>query len=224
MHSVKPLLIAHRAWPGGRDPENSLAALRAVLRGPVDGVEIDVRRSSDGGYVVRHDPSFPDGTPLVEMTSAAIRRRRLPNGEPVPTLEEFLAAAHRGLVFLDLKESCRPLEVADRALAVLPPERLFFSSFWHPGILELSKRRPGLRLGVTVEARLARPADALRAAGASVLVLPAACSDRATAVEVRRAGGEVWCWAVDDAPAARALVRQGVSGLVTDYPRRLAAR
>lgn len=221
---MKPLLIAHRAWLGGREPENSLAALRAVLRGPVDGVEIDVRRTADGRYVVRHDPAFADGAVLAEMSLAAIRRRKLPNGEAVPTLEEFLAGASRGLVFLDLKESCRPLEVADLAVAVLPRERLFFSSFWHPGILDLATKRPGLRVGITLEARLARPADALRAAGAKVLVLPASCSDRATCAEVRRGGGEVWCWAVNDAPTARALVKQGVTALVTDFPHMLALR
>ncbi len=217
------LRIAHRAWQAGRAPENSLEALRAVLRLPIDGVEIDIRRSADGRYFVRHDPAFPDGAVLAGLSAAAIRRRRLANGEPIPTLEEFLAGAARGLVFLDLKESCRPLDVADRALSVLPAERLFFSSFWHPGILELSKRRPGLRLGVTVEARLARPADALRAAGAQVLVLPASCADRATVVDVRRAGGEVWCWAVEDVETARALARQGVSALITDHPRELSA-
>src|SRR5687767_15836737 len=48
------LTLAHRARQGTRHPENSLAALRAVLRGRIDGVEIDVRRSADGGYFIHH--------------------------------------------------------------------------------------------------------------------------------------------------------------------------
>lgn len=188
----------------------------------IDGVEIDVRRTSDGRYVVHHDPAFADGTLVESLPAAALRRRRLPNGEPVPLLEEFLEAADRGLVFLDLKESCRPVEVADRALKLLPPERLFFSSFWHPGIRDLGRRRPGLRLGLTLEARVLRPADLLRESGAEVLVLPVSCTDRATVAEVRRAGGAVWCWGVEDAATARALGRLGVGAHITDHPSRLA--
>jgi len=212
---VKPLVLAHRAGPAGRLPENSLAALRATMRTGADGIEIDVQRSTDGRYFICHDPA--------RLPAASLRRRRLSNGEPVPYLEEFLAAATRGLVFLDLKETCDPVAVADRALAILPPERLFFSSFWHPGIQELGKRRPGLRIGVTVEARLVRPEEVLRAAGADVLVLPASCTDRETVARVRRAGGEVWCWGVDDPAAGRGLARFGVRALVTDHPVRWGA-
>ncbi len=217
-------MLAHRANAGGRHPENSIAALRAALRLPIDGIEIDVARSADGRYFIHHDPAFPDGTILEDLPASRLRKRRLSNGEPVPTLEEFLEAAVRGLVFLDLKQSCVPVELADRALALLPPERLFISSFWHPGIRDLGKRRPGLRLGVTVEARLVRPAEALRAAGARVLVLPSSCADRGTVAEVRRAGGEVWCWGVNDAREGRALARLGVGALVTNFPERIAAQ
>lgn len=219
---MRPLVLAHRASAGGRHPENSLAALRAALRLPVDGIEIDVARSADGRYFIHHDPAFPDGTPLEKLPASRIRKRRLSNGEPIPTLEAFLKAAVRGLVFLDLKETCRPVEVADRALALLPPERLFFSSFWHPGIRDLGRRHPDLRLGVTLEARLVHPAEALRAAGARVLVLPSSCADRGTVAEVRRAGGEVWCWGVNDVREGLELARRGVRALVTDFPGRIA--
>jgi glycerophosphoryl diester phosphodiesterase len=214
---MRPLVLAHRARQGHRHPENSLAALRAVLRGRTDGVEIDVRRSADGAYFIHHDPAFADGTPVESLSAQGLRKRRLSNGEPIPTLEEFLRAATRGLVFLDLKETCVPVEVADRALTVLPPERLFFSSFWHPGIRELGRRRPTLRRGVTLEARLVAPEKAMTEAGASVLVLPASCADRATVTAVRKAGGEVWCWGFRTGDAtSRALVRRGVAALIPD--------
>lgn len=211
------MTLAHRARRGTKHPENSLAALRDVLQGRVDGVEIDVRRSADGGYFIHHDSAFADGTPLASLTAAKLRKRRLSNGEPVPALEDFLRAADRGLVFLDLKETCDALEVADRALSVLPRERLFFSSFWHPGIAELGRRRPELRRGVTLEARLVDPAGAMKAADASVLVLPASCVDLSTLAHVHLAGGEVWCWGVKQGDArSRELAELGVSALIPD--------
>lgn len=206
-------ILAHRARQGTKHPENSLAALRDVLKRRVDGVEIDVRRGADGEYFIHHDPAFADGTPVESLKASALKKRKLSNGEPIPTLEDFLRAADRGLVFLDLKETCDAVEVAERALRVLPKERLFFSSFWHPGILELGHRRPELRRGITLEARLVDPADALRRANANVLVLPGSCADVSTVAHVHLAGGEVWCWAVQD---AKALEEIGVSCLITD--------
>lgn len=206
------LILAHRGRLGPKHPENSLAGLRALPRG-VDGVEIDVQRSKDGAYVLYHDAALPDGTPVNELSAKALSRRRLSNGEPLPTLEAYLRALPRGLVFLDLKETCAPVEVAELALGILPVERLFFSSFWHPGIRELGNRFPELRRGVTLEARLVDPAAAMTDAGASVLVLPGSCVDLATAQSVRGVGGEVWCWAIED---RRSLTKIGVSGLIVD--------
>lgn len=208
---MKALILAHRGRRGPKQPENSLAGLRALPR--VDGVEIDVQRSKDGAYVLYHDAALPDGTPINALSAKALAQRKLSNGEPLPTLEAYLRAVPKGLVFLDLKETCAPVEVAELALRILPPERLFFSSFWHPGIRELGNRHPQLRRGVTLEARLVDPAAAMSGAGASVLVLPGSCVDLATVESVRRAGGEVWCWAARD---PRSLEKIGVRGLIVD--------
>lgn len=211
------MTLAHRARRGTKHPENSLAALRDVLKGDVDGVEIDVRRTADGAYVIHHDPALADGTPLASLSAAKLRKHKLKNGEPIPALEDFLRAAHRGLVFLDLKETCDALEVANRALSVLPRERLFFSSFWHRGIQELGRHRPELRRGVTLEARLVDPASAMKAADASVLVLPASCVDLSTVAHVHLAGGEVWCWGMRYGDGtSQALEELGVSCLIPD--------
>lgn len=45
---------AHRGAPGY--PENSMSAIQAALRGPWDGVEIDVQQLADRTWVVHHDP------------------------------------------------------------------------------------------------------------------------------------------------------------------------
>lgn len=53
-----PLRLAHRGdWRVA--PENSLAAMEAALRVPAcDGLEFDVRASSDGVPILLHDPSL----------------------------------------------------------------------------------------------------------------------------------------------------------------------
>ena len=57
----------------------------------------------------------------------------------------------------------------------------------------------------------------MAAAGASVIVLPASCADRATVSAVKKAGGEVWCWGFRSGDAeSRRLSRIGVAGLIPD--------
>jgi len=55
---AEPLRLAHRGdWRVA--PENSLAAMEAALRVPgCDGLEFDVRASSDGVPILLHDPSL----------------------------------------------------------------------------------------------------------------------------------------------------------------------
>ena len=68
--------------------ENTLAAIDAGLDAGADGVEVDVRRTADGGLVLMHDPDLArttGGTGRIdETTLEAVRSLG------VPTLEEAL--------------------------------------------------------------------------------------------------------------------------------------
>lgn len=113
------MIVAHRA--GGlregktRYPENSLAALAASVADGAEMVEVDIRRSADGVFVVMHD-SWLDRTTTCKgevalRTLAQLRECRLvvegtgkATNEVVPTLAEFLSAAKgRILVNIDNK-------------------------------------------------------------------------------------------------------------------------
>ena len=120
------MVVAHRGgWmEHGRivAAENSIAAIERALALGAEMVEVDVRRSADGVFVVMHD-SWLDRTTTCHgevalKTLAELRACRLVvegtgkvTDERVPTLAELLAVAKgRGLVNLDNK-----LEVGDLA-------------------------------------------------------------------------------------------------------------
>jgi glycerophosphoryl diester phosphodiesterase len=110
------MIVAHRA--GGlregktRHPENSLAALAASVADGAEMVEIDVRRSADGVFVVMHD-SWLDRTTTCKgevalRTLAQLRECHLvvegtgeATEEVVPTLADFLSAA-RGRILVNI--------------------------------------------------------------------------------------------------------------------------
>jgi len=94
------LRLAHRGdWRHA--PENSLEAMRAALAIPgCDGLEFDVRRSSDGVPVLLHDETLErvQGRPerVDELTAEALE------GLGIPSLADVLAAADRR-AFLDVE-------------------------------------------------------------------------------------------------------------------------
>ena len=100
MAPQRTLRLAHRGdWRAA--PENSLAALTAALANPAcDGIEFDVRASSDRVPVCNHDATLArvHGRPdrIDAMTSVAL------GAVGVPTLREVLAAVGR-LAFLDVE-------------------------------------------------------------------------------------------------------------------------
>lgn len=109
-------VVAHRANTTYRDglpslPENSILAVENAIRHGADVVEIDLKKTSDGHFVLMHDRDLDRTTtssgPVSEKTLEEILELNLVhNGkvtdERVPTLEEVLELVRgRSLINLD---------------------------------------------------------------------------------------------------------------------------
>jgi glycerophosphoryl diester phosphodiesterase len=99
----RPLRIAHRGDPR-RAPENTLPALLAALEHPAcDGVEFDVRGSSDAVPVLIHDETLERVQGRPEHVGALSAAQLEDHG--IPSLEEVLAALpHRAFLNVELKD------------------------------------------------------------------------------------------------------------------------
>ena len=102
-----PTVIAHRTCPAD-EPENSLAGIRKAAELGADGVEVDLRLSLDQKPFLMHDRTMArtTGWPLpMELTpSSVVRKQRLSNGEPVPSLAEVFETLPEGqLLAVDVK-------------------------------------------------------------------------------------------------------------------------
>ena len=83
-------VIAHRgAWKTQGLPQNSLASLDEAVRLDCEGSEFDVWMTSDGILVVNHDADFLE-MPIETSTFKQLRSKKLPNGEKIPTVKEYL--------------------------------------------------------------------------------------------------------------------------------------
>lgn len=86
----KNSVIAHRgAWKAQGIPQNSLASLDEAVRLQCEGSEFDVWMTADGELVVNHDAEFLE-MPIETSTFKELRSKKLPNGEKIPTVKEYL--------------------------------------------------------------------------------------------------------------------------------------
>jgi glycerophosphoryl diester phosphodiesterase len=126
------LLLAHRGFHTGV-PENTMAAFEAAVRLGVDGIETDIRLSSDGLPVIIHERVTPQQRAVAELT-----RREIESdvGHPVPVLAEVLDAFPDVLWNVEIKNP----EVLPAAVQVLRQFlcrcRLLVTSFRHDVVMQ----------------------------------------------------------------------------------------
>lgn len=214
-----PLVIAHRG-ASAYEYENSLAAFRAAVKLGADGIELDIHDTADGALVVQHDP-LVDGRPIGALSASKVRRHRLKNGEPLPTLDEALAAIGRDCrVFVEVKTLAAAHDAAlYRSLDSGPaPAHYHVHSFDHRIVRRLTEGRPALVGGVLSTSYPINLFRQLEDAGASELWQEAPLIDAALTAGAHQRGFRVLAWTVDDPARARELASLGADGLCTNRP------
>lgn len=150
-------IVAHRGFwncEAGGFARNSIAALKAAQDAGFWGSEFDVNMTADSVLLVFHDSSV-GGKKIEKNPHSAFADFRLENGEPIPTLDLFLAQAAKSdktkLVF-ELKAHSSPAvedEAIQRSLellekyGLLTPDRVQFISFSLHACREFARRCPG---------------------------------------------------------------------------------
>lgn len=130
-HPEYILVAAHRA--AHQDyPENSLAAINESIRLGVDIIEIDVRQSKDGKFVLMHDGTVDrttNGTGKVsDLNFSDLRALHLVHDgeitdERIPTFEELLKAT-KGQILIDVDFKIDGLPAAKKAYAQIEKQSM----------------------------------------------------------------------------------------------------
>jgi glycerophosphoryl diester phosphodiesterase len=215
-------VIAHRG-ASARFRENTLAAFRGAAELGDDGVELDVRRTSDGAGVVHHDADLPDGRAIVSL-----RADEVP-GE-VPTLAAALDACGHLDVNVEIKNSRDGADfderrsLADWTIGEIASwgggSRVVVSSFDLATIDRIRALAPGLSTAWLVVDRgdpldliartVARGHDGIHPIDRMV--------DGAFVASAHEAGLFVNVWTVDDPDRIGELASLDVDGVVTNVP------
>ncbi len=145
-------VVAHRGyWQTDGSAQNSIRSL--VKADSIDcwGSEFDVWMSKDGTLFVNHDPTIGD-VEIQKSKAKVVARQRLPNGEPIPTLEQMLKAAvslPRLQLVCELKphadkkhEAKAVKKIIDMVAKYGLEKRTTYITFSFEGMKELIKRAP----------------------------------------------------------------------------------
>jgi glycerophosphoryl diester phosphodiesterase len=232
----RPLLYAHRG-ARAHAPENTMAAFERGIADGADGIELDVRTTSDGEVIVLHDPDLARVTGKRDLRLAAelslqeLRRVELEERARVPTLAEVLdwASARDVLVNVELKHDTRDLAQLARGVVRLlrgrprVAEHVVLSSF-EPKLLGLCAALGDDTLRAFLfhdKQRFARTPllnlVALAVSAAALHPERTLCSPGRVRAW-RKTGRLLNVWTVNDGGEARDLADLGVDGLITDDP------
>lgn len=115
---AKNIVVAHRgAWKKMNLPQNSIASLRQAIALQCTGSEFDVRMTIDDSLIINHDPHY--NKLLIEKTTyAELEKFKLPNGEKLPTLREYILAGIRNNTTTRLVCEIKPAETKERGQLV----------------------------------------------------------------------------------------------------------
>lgn len=122
---AQPQIVAHRGfWNTEGSAQNSLTALQKAADLGLYGSEFDVWLTADDVPVVFHDDKW-DGLSIQDSKYAELMNRQLPNGEFLPTLQQYLQLGKKlpyTRLVLEIKthrEEARNLKAAETCVQLM---------------------------------------------------------------------------------------------------------
>ncbi len=219
-------VIAHRGY-ACLEVENSVQSVESAWLAGADGVEVDVRVSSDGIAYLFHDEEISK-TKIADLPFSSVNAL---NAAPIPTLYELLSKVRPvGYYVFDLKTS--DLEDLNEVLSVIKDSGLGMESVtFQSGKLEvldhIRRHLPGSRLTYLTNLKWKIPYLLRPDVDQLVTMLGDSKIDRVSVKgrsfvnrrfvdAIRATGREVHVWTINDPSRAMYYRSLGVDGLITD--------
>jgi glycerophosphoryl diester phosphodiesterase len=146
----RPLVYAHRGARGD-EPENTLRSYRRALAQGADGIELDIRVTSDGHLVVIHDKTVDrttDGSgPVADFSLTEIQALDAGKGERIPTFDEAMEVCG-DVVQIEIKALEAVQALAERERHTPLPEPVMLTSFSRTAVQEAARLLPHIPRGL----------------------------------------------------------------------------
>jgi len=233
----KPSIIAHRG-ASAYAPENTLAAFKLALQQGADGIELDVKLTSDGKVVVFHDQTVDRITPskgrVNDFTLAELRKMDVGShfdiafcGESIPTLEEvFKAVGQLTFINIELKEfdifnDPLPEKVVQLIRRYRLTQRVLISSFNIIPLIRIRRMSPETPIGLlALKGKAGFLASTLlgRLMGYNSLYTEINDATPDIITNIHRRGCKIFIYTVNHEEDMQRLYEMGVDGIITNDP------
>ncbi len=217
-------VIGHRG-AAGLELENTLGSLRVALDLGVDGVEFDIRITSDRRLVLCHDPDTgrvsEHNLNIKDSTYYKLQQIRLKNGETIPTLDEALKVMGTTWTVIEVKDG----DCLDELLDIIgdyPKANITVASFDHDFTTRLKSAQPKLSVYLAEHFRPTDIIHSIRTAKANGMDLNAWLLNPLTYWLAKRYNLEIMVYTINSRFVASfiSLLYPDVA-ICTDYPDRL---
>lgn len=228
-------IVAHRGFwksEAAGKAHNSIASLSEAQRFGFWGSEFDVNMTKDGQLLVFHDGQV-DGMPFIEHDAADFAEIRLTNGEPIPTLDQYLdqfAKDKKCHLVFELKTHPAEFEetAVDKCIAALKahglfdPKQVMFISFSRQECIYFAQKCPGFTVQY-LESDLTP--DEVKADGISGIDLhyKTFYEHPEWVEQAHKNGMSVNAWTVNKEEDMRKMIEMGVDFITTNEPERARA-
>lgn len=225
-------VIAHRGyWKTEGSAQNSISSLQNTYKIGVYGSEFDVHITRDGEVVVFHDDDV-EGIKIENANYADIKDKRLKNGERIPKLQEYLAAAKslgNMKLILEVKEHIQKsdedrcidatLKMVNEAGLADRTEYISFSKHACDYIVQHAPKSKVSYLNGDLS-----PREAKEAGYAGIDYEDSVYMDHPSWIkEARQLGLVTNVWTVNDLKEIKYFFRQGIDYVTTNEPEKAKA-
>ena len=218
-------------------PENTLVSFERAMRDGADGIEFDVRLSSDGVPFVIHDATLNRTasvrTQVAKLSAAELALIDVGRGEKLPNLHQVLALFNQrnALLYLEMKTETGELALPRTVVQVIKnesmQEKVIVACFDMSLIREVKRIDSNIRTAALFQPKISRPFDLVRkkklihiaqANGADEIALHYRLVSPRIVERARQAQMQVVIWTVDNTQwidRARVL---DIKALITNNP------
>jgi glycerophosphoryl diester phosphodiesterase len=205
------LLLGHRGARAEKSiPENSLASFDRALESGCDGIEFDVRLSTDGQAVICHDPKVR-GLEVARCHAAQLA---------LPYLSEVLKR-YSASAFLDIELKVPGVEAVTLGLLrKFPPQRGYVISSFLPEVLrEVHDLNDGTPLGLICETP--EQMSHWPRLPVQYVISDRKLVTRESADEIKQKDKKVLVWTVNSVKEMKRFADLKVDGIISDDPEKL---
>lgn len=231
MYPTRARVTAHRG-DSKNAPENTMSAILLAVENQADIIEIDVRQTSDGRYIIMHDENLKRTVGInkkvgevdydyIEQLDAGKMFSDEFAGEKIPTFEEVLMYAKEQGVFLNIELKPAKTDnnytkgVIDLIFEYEMIDSCVVASADYDVIREVKEINPDITTAYIMNMAVGEFADLEYV---DVFSIKHTFITANMVKDIHKSGKEIYAWTVNDEDDIKKLLLLDVDSIITDNP------